>query len=273
MRTLLALLLLATPLFAEPDPPAPKLAPRDWPAVEREKYEALQHVFDLPRPLAEGRTMMIGGTSGPLAIHAGLKALEAGGTAADAAVSTALAQIALSEGSWNSYAGIFYLVYYEADTGKVWALNAGYETLLEEKDPLTIPARPAPSGRTAMVGGFMAGAEAAHRKFGKLPWAAVCDPAIALAEDGFAVDAALDALLTVRRDVLARLPETRAVFFRADGSRPRKGEIFRQPALAATLRRVAADGASYIYTGTWGKKFVESARAEGSKITLEDLRV
>jgi hypothetical protein len=74
------------------------------------------------------------------------------------------------------------MVYYDAASKKVYSLNAGYNTVLEEKDPLTIPGGGKPSGRTALVPGFFAGVQAAHDRFGKLPFASLFDPAIYLVE-------------------------------------------------------------------------------------------
>jgi gamma-glutamyltranspeptidase/glutathione hydrolase len=131
---------------------------------------------------------MVTGSSGPFAELAGRRALEIGGTAADAVLTTALAQVVLAAGSWVSFAGIFSLVYYEAAADKVHSLHAGYKTFQEEAAPLTIPGSPTPSGRTALVPGFFAGVEAAHRKFGKLPWKEIFEPAIYAAATGYRRD-------------------------------------------------------------------------------------
>ncbi len=253
------------------DDAAVDLSPSRWDAGERARLERLRLDWGGARPLAEGGGGMVVGTSGPLAVRAGIDALEQGGTAADAAIATALAQIALTGGSWNSYAGIFGLVYYDAKTGEVHTVNAGYRVPRAEKEPLTIPKRDTPSGRTAMVGGFMAGAEVAHERFGELPWASLFDPAIHVATEGIIVDPVFAQFIRHREAVLSRRPETRAVFARADGELLTEGDLFRQPALAETLRAVARDGAHHMATGPWAKAFVEAVRAEGGHVTLEDL--
>jgi len=249
-----------------------RLSPQDWPAADLEKYGLLNLVYDLPRPLAEADTAMIGGTSGPLAIHAGLCALRQGGSAADAAIATSLAQIVLTAGSWNSFAGIFYMVYYDAASQRVYSLNAGYNTVLAETEPLTIPSRPQPSGRTALAPGFMAGVEAAHKRFGCLPFEKLFEPSVHLAERGFVVDARFETVMAYRKDVLTRLPEARAVFTKPDGALYRRGDQFRQPQLARTLRKVASDGAGYMYTGDWARRFVDAVRSQGGRITLDDMK-
>jgi len=55
----------------------------------------------------------------------------------------------------------------------------------------------------------------------------------------------------LRQKVLSRLPETKAIFTKPDGSWVGEGDLFKQPALAATLRRIAARGADEMYTGEW----------------------
>jgi len=79
-------------------------------------------------------------------------------------------------------------------------------------------------------------------------------------------------LIKLRRKVLSRLPETKVIFTKTDGSWYGEGDLFKQPVLAATLRRVAAQGADYMYTGAWARKFVEAVRRDGGKMTMEDMK-
>ncbi|MEM9189232.1 MAG: gamma-glutamyltransferase, partial [Myxococcota bacterium] len=71
-------------------------------------------------------------------------------------------------------------------------------------------------------------------------------------------------------DVLTRLTETRRVYL-PEGRIPVEGTVFRQPALATTLREVASAGADYMYEGAWAERFVDQVSAEGGRVTLEDL--
>jgi gamma-glutamyltranspeptidase / glutathione hydrolase len=230
-----------------------------------------------PSFLAEGKQGMVVGLSSRRAVRAGLEVLKRGGGAVDAAMASAMTQIVDVAGSYISFAGILTMTYYDAATGKVHFLNAGFNTPIEEKDPLSIPKMDpftgggAPSGRTALVPGFMAGVQAAHDRFGKLPFTRVIEPAIALAEDGFDVDPQLAGYLQYRKDVLSRLPETRRVFTKQDGTFYARGDRFRQPELAATLRQVTAHGAAYLYTGDWARWFVDAVRRDGGLITLRDM--
>ena len=249
-----------------------RLSPEAWPPAELEKYWRLQRYYGRPHPAVESAKGMVAVTNDAFSARIGLEALRQGGSAADAALATSLAQIALGAGAVTSYAGILTMVYYDAASKKVYSLNAGYNTVLEEKDPLSIPGSGKPSGRTALVPGFFAGVRAAHDRFGKLPFASLFDPAIYLADKGFVVDPALSFSINTRKDVLARLPETKRVFTKQDGEFYKAGELFKQPQLAETLRKIAAQGTDYIYQGEWAKKFVAAVQSEGGKMTLADLK-
>jgi len=229
---------------------------------------------------------MVVASSGDGAADAGLELLKRGGTAMDAAMAVAMAQPCHAMGSFVSYAGIITLVYFEASSGKVYSLDGGFNTVRGEKDPLTIPAPagdlvalsrggPAstPSGRTALVPGFLAGVEVAHQRFGKRPFSEIVAPGIRCAEQGFALTQYDYGLIRARHEVLERLPETKAIFRKPDGSEYQVGDTFKQPALARTLRAVSRQGArEYIYRGAWGKKFVAAVQREGGFMTLEDLQ-
>src|SRR6266545_1660105 len=168
-----------------------KMSPEAWPQGELEKYWQLQKDYYRRPQAVESTEGMVAVTSDAFAARVGLEALQQGGSAADAALGAALAQVALNGGAMISYAGILMMVYYDAADKKVYSLNAGYNTVQEEKDPLTIPGIGKPSGRSALVPGFFAGAQAAHDRFGKLSFASLFEPAIYLAEKGVVVDRAL----------------------------------------------------------------------------------
>lgn len=204
----------------------------------------------------------------------GMEMLERGGTAVDAALASALARIAHNMGWIVSYAGIYMMVYYEASSGKVYSLNACFKNPLEEDDFLTIPRSGIPNARSVLVPGFMAGVEAAHDRFGRLPWADLFQPAIAIAENGFPLASWMIDAIRENWDVLGVLPEARNIFLKRRyglfrGYEP--GDIFTQPELAHTLRQVASQGAEYMYTGEWGRHFVNIIQREGGKIIMRDM--
>jgi gamma-glutamyltranspeptidase/glutathione hydrolase len=260
--------------------PAPvDLSPERWGAEEIERVNGFAESLYTDKPLARGQHGVVTSTTGTPAVRAGLEALKQGGTAADAVVTTALMNVCLAAGGWVSYAGMFDLVYYEAETGEVHNLNASWNTLLEEDDPMSIPATQfagnaewSPSGRTALVHGFMAELEAAHRRFGALPWAVLFEPAIYYADNGIPFTQIHQEYMNRRADtVLSRLPETKALFTKPDGSFYGQGDLFKQAALAGTLRKVAEQGASYMYSGPWADKLVAAVQADGGKMTMADL--
>jgi gamma-glutamyltranspeptidase/glutathione hydrolase len=223
-----------------------------------------------PAP-AEWSHAIIAGTTNPEAVRAGNEILARGGSAVDAAIATALAQVVLAAGSYVSFAGFMNLVYYDAATHRVETLNASYNTVLGEKDPRSIPHADASDGRTVLVPGFFAGIDAAHRRFGRLPRADVFAPAIRLADEGFPLPASLAGMIKFREKVFDRSAEAKAIFRKPDGSAVAVGETFRQPAVAATLRAVAAAGSDYIYRGPWADHFVAAVRGAGGKMSREDL--
>jgi gamma-glutamyltranspeptidase/glutathione hydrolase len=247
-----------------------KLSPARWSEAERKQFMDLERTWGQPKPLARGQKGMVVGHTGAFAIRAGIEALRQGGSAMDAALTTALAQIALAAGSFISYAGTMNLVYYEAGTGTVHTLNAGYGVPRAETDPDSIPSPPTPSGRTALLPGFMAGVEMAHRRFGALPFGALFEPALYVAEEGFEVGI-LGNWIQFRRDVLGRRAETRAVFTKENGEFYGRGDHFRQHALAKTLRALAEQGAEHMSTGPWAHALIRAVEEEGGKMTLQDL--
>lgn len=260
------------------------LSPARWPKGEYDSFMKAQGIDRTRAGAAKGTHGAVTVAYNGLAARAGLEALKQGGNAIDAVMTGALAQVALTMGAPISYFGIMSLVYHEAKTGKTYTLNAEWNTVRGETDPLSIPGqidfsstealqgRGAPSGRTALVGGFMKGVEAAHRRFGRLPFASLFDPAIYIAEQGMPVTPMLDGVFRFRDKDIRRLPETRATLVKPDGSAYREGDIFRQPALAQTLRAVARDGADYMYGGPWGERLVAAVQADGGKMTLDDLK-
>ncbi len=224
---------------------------------------------------------MIAGTTGAQALDGGLEILKKGGNAMDAALSTSLSQIALAGGSWVSYAGLMNLVYYDANTGKVYDMNASFNTIKNENDPLSITGGvnfdftkkgQATDGRSVLVPGYMAGLEAAHKRFGNLSFPEIFEQAITIAEKGFTWSYGLQSQFNYRKEILNRLPETKAVFTKSNGNQYRVGDTFIQPALAKTLRNIVKHGSKYMYTGEWGKKLVKIVQSEGGKITMDDLK-
>jgi gamma-glutamyltranspeptidase / glutathione hydrolase len=271
-----------------PSAGAADLSPVHWPVSERAELQQ-REFFDFPpyEGVVKGRTGLVAGTLSPVAVHAGLEALRRGGTAADAAATVAFTQIATDLGSVVSYAGVTNLLYYEAKSRKVYALDAGWGSYAHETDAGTIPTTDVsiitgqtPTagasgggalGRQTLVGGFMAGMEALHQRFGRLKFADLLQPAIWYAENGVPISPPMEAWFRSRQTQLWRTREGRRFASMSDGSLPKVGDLFRQPDLARTLKAVAQEGAAYMYTGDWARQFVDAIRAEGGRAELEDL--
>lgn len=259
--------------------------PSNWELSESDHYWSIQNSVLPGHAPAYGREGAVTTALNGLAARVGIGILREGGSALDAALAKAFVQIVLGGGAVTSFFGILGIVHFDATSGEVTSLNAGWNTCREENDPLSIPGdtnpggdglaemiKPSePSGRTALVGGFLRGAEAVHKRFGRLPWADLFAPAIELAETGFSISPLLARYMITRQADLARLPQTRAIFLRADGSPFSAGDWFRQPALAKTLRRIANDGADYVFTGEWASLCVAAVRADGGNMMLTDL--
>jgi gamma-glutamyltranspeptidase/glutathione hydrolase len=271
-------------LFSAQVPPAADLSPQSWNAADRTRVEALQMSPFPPRAGAvQGSTAIICDTGSPIAVYAGMEALKKGGTAADAAATVALAQIATELGSYISYAGVLQLLYYDAKTNKVYSLGAGWNSYRAESDPKSIPASALglpgqlttndtnTEGRKTLIPGFMAGIEAMHKRFGKLPFQDLFQPAIWYAENGVKVTPLLAFYFSSQGKFLSRTAEGRRFLHQAGNEMPKAGDRFVQIDLAKTLRGVAQHGAQSMYTGSWGKLFVSAVQNNGGKVTTGDM--
>ncbi len=251
------------------------LSPANWPQAEKSQAEHQeQTVFPQKVRPVEGRSALVTATLSPIAIQAGIESLKQGGTAADAASTIALTQVTTALGSYVSYAGILQLVYYDSHTRKLYSLDAGWNSYLAETDPKTIPAigaSPSAEGRKTLVPGFMAGIEAMHKRFGRLPFDTLFQPAIWYAENGVTISPLLANYFIAREKYLARTPEGRNFLHQAGDHIPKTGDRFIQTDLAQTLRAVSKHGAAYMYTGNWSRQFVDAVRREGGQASLEDM--
>ncbi|MBU6164782.1 MAG: gamma-glutamyltransferase [Alphaproteobacteria bacterium] len=216
----------------------------------------------------------------PLASEAGLAILRQGGTAADAAIATMLA-LTVVEPQSSGIGGGGFIVYQPAN-GKLGSID-GRETAPAVASPgqfLGADGKPMPfmkaatGGRSVGVPGNIALAAQAHRKWGKLPWAKLFEPAIRLAE-GFPISPTLARFIAFGQDSLKQAgPEGRTLYFDAGGAPLPAGTLFRNEKLAATLRSIAAGGADAFYKGEIAAgivKTVSTAEANPTAMTLADL--
>lgn len=202
----------------------------------------------------------------PLAVEAGLKMLDAGGSAVDAAIATQLV-LNLVEPHASGLGGGAFLLFFDAQQQVVRAYD-GRETAPHGATPelfLRPDGKPM-AFREAVVGGRAVGVpglarllELAHRRHGKLAWATLFQPAIELAENGFPLSPRVHALL--QRDFgLAHHPAAKAYFFNEDGTPKAAGTSLKNPEFAATLRALAARGAQAFYAGEIARAIVAAVR-------------
>ncbi len=191
----------------------------------------------------------------PLAVEAGMAMLRQDGSATDAAIATALV-LGLVEPQSSGIGGGAFLLHYSAASREVAAYD-GRESAPAGADEalfLTADSEPLPfweavvGGRSVGTPGLLRMLELAHQAHGRLPWAELFEPAIRLAEEGFAVSPRLHQLIAGDR-YLKRYPETAAYFHDAAGNPLPVGHLLKNPAYAATLRAVAAGGADAFYRG------------------------
>lgn len=277
LMALTTALALVTPGYAAD--PAPF-----WPAAERlalEQREAA--IWPTETRIRSGAGGIVTGTASPIAVHAGAEMLRAGGTAADAVVATALTQVTTMLGANVSFAGVAELLYFDAKTGKVHALDAGWNSWRGETAPATIPdtdlseitnvvgASAGAAGRKTLVPGFMAGMEAAHRRFGRLPFRQLFAPSLWYARNGVPVSGLLGAYFGAAEKHLM-LTEQGRRFAMPDGAHlPKMGARFVQPELAAFLEAVARRGAAHMYRGPWARHYVDAVRDAGGVATMADM--
>jgi gamma-glutamyltranspeptidase / glutathione hydrolase len=207
-----------------------------------------------------------------LASDAGLDVLRAGGNAVDAAVATGFALAVVHPIAGNLGGGGFLLL--RTHDGKSTFIDfrekaplAATETMYQDAKGNVIPDASTLGHRSIATPGSVAGLVYAEKKHGKLGLRRVMAPAIKLAADGFTLT--VEEAHELTDSDLARFPESRLLFQR-NGRLYRAGEIFKQPELARTLQRIAADPEDF-YHGKMAQQLVDDLKKGGSLITLEDL--
>jgi gamma-glutamyltranspeptidase/glutathione hydrolase len=218
-------------------------------------------------------------TTQPLAVAAGLEILARGGNAADAAVATAAA-LNVTEPTSTGIGGDAFALYYETATGRVTALNGSGRApaaldlaqvkkeglLTDVQSPITDPYHP----YTVTVPGACSAWCDLIERHGHLQLSDVLAPAIRLAEEGFPV--APTTAHFWRRGAERQLAQAlNGHELTINGRSPRAGEIFRNPGLARTFRKVAEGGKKAFYQGEIAESIVDVVQKSGGCLSLEDL--
>ena len=255
---------------AKPLPTSARYTPaRDrWPAhfPDAWKYPAGR------APVVAKHAMVV--SDAPLASQAGVEVMKRGGNAVDAAVATAFALTVVYPEAGNIGGGGYMVIHLAngrnaaIDYREMAPLAASHDMYVGPDGKVTDASvvGPLASG----VPGAVAGLTEALARYGSLPLAEVMKPAIRFAEQGFVVDSALAQTFVSYRALLEKFAG--ASLFLPDGQPLRAGTVLKQPALARTLRTIAARGRDGFYEGPLAEAWTRELHDAGGVITMQDLR-
>src|SRR5213078_2443095 len=250
---------------------APPLVGRQAAAEFRDRHRDAQ---GWPREAIRASHGMVA-TDEELGSEAGVAILKRGGNAVDAAVAVAFALAVVEPAAGNVGGGGFMLIrlangkttfldYREVAPGKATReMYIGEDGKLDEEDSVI-------GYRAVAVPGTVAGLTLALKTYGSMKLADVMAPAIRLAENGFPISKRLAQEFEEHRPALQRFAVSRRIFLN-DGKMFQAGDTFRQPELAATLKRIARKGAAEFYIGETAHALVDEVSRLGGLISLDDL--
>jgi gamma-glutamyltranspeptidase/glutathione hydrolase len=223
------------------------------------------------RSAAVARNGMIA-TSQALASSAGLKAMQDGGNAIDAAI-TAAAVLAVVEPSMNGIGGDLLAIVWDAKTRKIYALDAtgrsGYAATPEEFAKRGITSMPGSGVMTVDVPGVVDGWQQLLTRFGTITMAKALLPAIKYARDGFPVQEIMADDWNDAAEKLSQDPAAARTFL-PNGAAPKHGDIFANPRLAASLELIAKSGRDAFYKGPIARAIVADMRARNGLLDERD---
>ena len=216
-------------------------------------------------------------TSQPLAAQIGLDVLKAGGNAIDAAIATNAA-LGLMEPTGNGIGGDLFAIVWSAQEQKLYGLNASgrsplglsYDQMRAELAKLEVDKIPSRGMLPISVPGTVDGWYELHGKFGKMPMSDILAPAIRYAEEGFPLTE-LIAYYWKYAYYYEDVPGAAYETWMPGGVAPKKGEIFKNPDLANTYRRIAAGGRDVFYRGEIADEIDAFMRAHGGFLRKADL--
>ena len=212
-------------------------------------------------------------TSHPLATQIGLDILKQGGTAVDAAIAANIA-LGLMEPTGNGIGGDLFAIIWDAQSNKLHGLNASGPAPMnlsidyfEQQGLKKIPAYgPLPVTVPGAVDGWVK----LHEKFGKLKFKSLFEPTIEYAEKGFPITETIAYYLDKSQKRFENYPNFSEVWIK-NGRMPQKGEIFKNPQLANTLRIIAEKGRAGFYEGEIAQTMANFVQAQGGFLTYDDL--
>jgi gamma-glutamyltranspeptidase/glutathione hydrolase len=212
-------------------------------------------------------------TSQPLATQIAVEILKLGGSAVDAAIA-ANAALGLMEPTGSGIGGDLFAIVWDAETNKLYGLNASGRSpasldldVFAKAGLKRIPARgPLPVTVPGCVDGWFE----LHRRFGRIPMEQILAPSIAYAREGFPVSELIAYYWQRSVPILEKYAGFRETFM-PEGRAPRKGEIFRNPALADTYEALAREGRDVFYKGRIAETIARFMKREGGYLSVDDL--
>ena len=213
-------------------------------------------------------------TSHPLASQIGIDILQNGGNAIDAAIA-ANAALGLMEPTGNGIGGDLFAIVWIEKEKKLYGLNASGRSpenltleYFKENNFKSIPAYgPLPVSVPGCVDGWFE----LHNKFGKISMANILSPTIKYAEDGFPVSELVSYYMKVASNNFQEYPNFKETYYLND-STPKKGQIFKNPDLANTLRVIAKDGRKGFYEGKIANTIANFIQDQGGFLSYNDLK-
>ncbi|MEQ5809489.1 gamma-glutamyltransferase [Alteromonas sp. NFXS44] len=212
-------------------------------------------------------------TSQPLATQVGLDILKQGGNAIDAAIA-ANAMLGLVEPTGSGIGGDLFAIVWSAEEKKLYGLNASgrsprtlTKAVFAEKGLNKVPSfGPLPVSVPGAVDGWFE----LHSKFGSLPVTAILTPSIEYARNGFPVSELIAYYLQMNADRIGQY-DGFAETFMPGGKVPKKGDVFKNPGLAATYEKIATGGRDAFYKGDIARTIAAYMKEQGGYLTLDDL--
>ncbi len=213
-------------------------------------------------------------TSDLRSTQAAVDILRAGGSAVDAAIA-ANAVMGVVEPMSCGIGGDLFAICWSAEAKKLSGLNASGRSpklaTLSEFKRRELKQIPDSGPLTWSVPGCVAGWKDLHSKGGRLPWAKLFEPAIQIAEEGFPVAPVIAGYWRASEKRMVETPEASRTFL-INGKAPRAGDVFRNPRIAATYRKIAELGADEFYTGSISAEIDRYSRSlDGGLLRAEDL--
>jgi gamma-glutamyltranspeptidase/glutathione hydrolase len=212
-------------------------------------------------------------TSQTLASQAGAQILARGGSAIDAAIA-ADAVLGVVEPMSCGIGGDLFGIYWDSKTGQLTGINssgwAPKALNIELLKSLGAKSMPQVGIQSVTVPGCVEGWSKLHKRFGKLPWADLFQPAIYYADHGYPVTEIIHEAWKMGTKKLQGDENARRIFLRNDAP-PEVGEVFRDPQLAAALKLIAADGPAAFYTGPIAHAILRTSDRLGGKMGAADL--